>query len=429
MLGNVGVFVDASVDPETLLHSRAALARALARGPLVKAAMRGGGDGLPLLRGITAQTIAGVAGEEQVLVFAERVRCLRQLAATLRERHGVEAHVGDGSLPRSRFEAMKAAFCAGEFPVLCLSQIGHEGHNFQNASTIVHLDLPWLQTGLEQRVGRAARPGAVRGAVQTVIPYIKRGGIEHVVSVARPPRRRAPPDPRLLRGRTRRRLDARRTARRDHRRGRRIQGRRRLRRHGGAAASRRERVRGVRRAAVGALVGTSRRDHAKVHSASAPVALSRTQCRNHIVPHRRRVVWGVAGADPRHPERREAIVLDDDSITIRRGSRTTSRGSARTSPPTKEPSNMFDTSEQQLLDEMIQRRSLEIPKPPWMQSHRWSAVRIAARRTIEPTAPSAVTPQGRTPGRCQLPRAPHVHAGQGPQRSSLQPRHGHGPLR
>src|SRR4051794_39485864 len=56
-------------------------------------------------------------------------------------------------------------------------------NNFQNASTIVHLDLPWLQTGLEQRVGRAARPGAVRGAVQTVIPYIKRGGIEYVVSV------------------------------------------------------------------------------------------------------------------------------------------------------------------------------------------------------------------------------------------------------
>ena len=145
--------------------------------------MRGGGDGLPLLRGITAQTIAGIAGEEQLIVFAERVRCLRQLAATLRERHGVEAHVGDGSLPRARFEAMKAAFCAGEFPVLCLSQIGHEGHNFQNASTIVHLDLPWLQTGLEQRVGRAARPGAVRGAVLTVILYIKRGGIEQFMSV------------------------------------------------------------------------------------------------------------------------------------------------------------------------------------------------------------------------------------------------------
>jgi hypothetical protein len=51
--------------------------------------------------GITAQTIAGVTGDEQVLVFAERVRCLRQLAETLRERHSVEAHVGDGGAESS----------------------------------------------------------------------------------------------------------------------------------------------------------------------------------------------------------------------------------------------------------------------------------------------------------------------------------------
>ena len=80
VLGNVGVFVDASVDPETLTHSQAALAKALVRQGLVADAIRGGGDGLPLLRGITAQTLAGVAGEEQVIVFAERVWCLRQLA-------------------------------------------------------------------------------------------------------------------------------------------------------------------------------------------------------------------------------------------------------------------------------------------------------------------------------------------------------------
>jgi len=183
VLGNVGVFLDASVDPETLLHSKAALAQALTRQGLVGEAMQGGGDGLPLLRGITAQTIAEVTGEEQVIVFAERVRCLRQLAQTLRERHRVEAHVGDGSLPRAEFEALKQRFGAGEFPVLCLSQVGHEGHNFQNASCLVHVDIPWLQTGLEQRVGRAARPGARRGWVQTYIPYVKGGGIEHVVSV------------------------------------------------------------------------------------------------------------------------------------------------------------------------------------------------------------------------------------------------------
>ncbi len=62
VLGNVGVFVDASVDPETLTHSKAALATALVRQGLVADAIRGGGDGLPLLRGVTAQTLAGVAG-------------------------------------------------------------------------------------------------------------------------------------------------------------------------------------------------------------------------------------------------------------------------------------------------------------------------------------------------------------------------------
>ena len=138
--------------------------------------MRGGGDGLPLLRGVTAQTLAGIAGEEQVLVFAERVRCLRQLAATLRERHGVEAHVADGSLTGREFEALKQRFTAGEFPILCLSRVGQEGHNLQNASVLCHLDLPWLPAGLEQRVGRAARPGAVRGWVQTYIPYIRDAG-------------------------------------------------------------------------------------------------------------------------------------------------------------------------------------------------------------------------------------------------------------
>ena len=122
VLGNVGVFVDASVDPETLTHSQAALAKALVRQGLVADAIRGGGDGLPLLRGITAQTLAGVAAEEQVIVFAERVWCLRQLAHTLTERHDVETHVADGQIKPHEFEALKHRFTSGEFPVLCLSR-------------------------------------------------------------------------------------------------------------------------------------------------------------------------------------------------------------------------------------------------------------------------------------------------------------------
>ena len=136
VLSNVNVFVDASVDPETLTHSRAALAQALTEQGLVAEAMRGGGDGLPLLRGITAQTIARVAGEEQILVFAERINCLRQLARTLRDRHGIEAHVADGSVDPTAFDRLKRAFQAGEFPVFCLGPVAREGHNLQNASAI-----------------------------------------------------------------------------------------------------------------------------------------------------------------------------------------------------------------------------------------------------------------------------------------------------
>jgi hypothetical protein len=56
-----------------------------------------------------------------------RVDCGPHLAGVRREREhrGIETHVGEGSLSRSRFEAMKAALCAGELPVLCLSQIIH----------------------------------------------------------------------------------------------------------------------------------------------------------------------------------------------------------------------------------------------------------------------------------------------------------------
>jgi hypothetical protein len=48
-----------------------------------------------------------------MIVFAERVWCLRQLARTLAERHGVEAHVGDGQVKAPEFELLKRRFAAG----------------------------------------------------------------------------------------------------------------------------------------------------------------------------------------------------------------------------------------------------------------------------------------------------------------------------
>jgi len=188
VLGNVGVFVAASTEPASLLHSEAALAQALVRQGLVEQAMHGGGDGLPTLRGIVAETIAGVVGNgrggsadegEQVLVFAERVPALRYLADTLRARHGVNAKVADGSLSVAEFEELKRAFTNGELDVLLLSPIGREGHDLQCAGCVVHYDLGWTPQQLEQRIGRVVRPGSKHAAVQTFQPYIRGGAVEH----------------------------------------------------------------------------------------------------------------------------------------------------------------------------------------------------------------------------------------------------------
>jgi len=186
VLANVNIYLDASVDPETLMHSNAVLAQALVRGGFVQPAITGGGDGLPSLRGIVAQTLAAVSADEQILVFAERTRPLLQLSETLRTRWGVTAPVASGKLTEAEFEDCKRRFVAGEFPVLMLTPVGNSGHNLQNASGIMHLDLPWVQVALEQRVGRAGRLGSVNEAVQSWIPYVIGGGIEHVVGILAP---------------------------------------------------------------------------------------------------------------------------------------------------------------------------------------------------------------------------------------------------
>jgi hypothetical protein len=243
VLGNFGVYVDASVDPETLTHSQAALAKALVRHGVVAEAIRGGGGGLPLLRGITAQTIAGVAGEEQVIVYAERVWCLRQLAHTLTDRHGVATHVADGQIKPHEFETLKHRFTSGEFPVLCLSRIGHERHNLQNASCIVNLDLPWLPRpawSSESGVRPSWRRTRLGADLHPLHPRRRRRA--HRLDPL-PPRRRAPRRPGLIRRRRRQPVDDRHPARRDHRPSRRRQARRRLPSDRRPPARRRERLR------------------------------------------------------------------------------------------------------------------------------------------------------------------------------------------
>ena len=136
-------------------------------------------------------------------MFADRVRCLRQLAHTLRERHGVDAHVGDGSTKAADFEELKQRFCAREFPVLCLSRIGHEGHNLQTASVLVppRPAVAAERAGAARRARRPPRRRARRGADLHPLHQGRRHRARRLRAL--PARRRAPPDPRLLRRRRR----------------------------------------------------------------------------------------------------------------------------------------------------------------------------------------------------------------------------------
>ena len=157
-----------------------------------------------------------------------RVRRARALPAPAR-RHAARAPRRRGARRRRLahrardFEALKRRFSAGEFPVLCLSPDRPRGPQPpERLGDRATSTCRGCQTGLEQRVGRAARPGAARGAVQTYIPYIKRR--RHRARRLRALARAAPSTTRSStpsKASRAARVDDRHPARRDHRRGRR----------------------------------------------------------------------------------------------------------------------------------------------------------------------------------------------------------------
>lgn len=64
-----------------------------------------------------------------------------------------------------------------ECSIMLSDESGGEGRNFQVASTIIHVDLPWMPAQIEQRIGRVDRLGR-SGVVASVVPYAFRT-IEH----------------------------------------------------------------------------------------------------------------------------------------------------------------------------------------------------------------------------------------------------------
>ena len=110
----------------------------------------------------------------KVLVIAAEAQTVLELAAALRQRHGLHAavfHEGMSILERDRAAAWFADPEEGS-PLLLCSEIGSEGRNFQFAHHLILFDLPLHPDLLEQRIGRLDRIGQTQ-TVQILTPFIE----------------------------------------------------------------------------------------------------------------------------------------------------------------------------------------------------------------------------------------------------------------
>ncbi len=115
------------------------------------------------------------SSENQVLVFAQDREVVVELAVALHRllpdfpvlkfEHGME----DEELSRVSLKFQRNDGCR----VLVSDELGGEGRNFQNATAVLHFDVPWSVARLEQRVGRLDRVG--RGKHRPVLSIVMQG--------------------------------------------------------------------------------------------------------------------------------------------------------------------------------------------------------------------------------------------------------------
>ncbi len=95
----------------------------------------------------------------KVLVFTEARDTLDRLQQRLRQEN-VDSLAYHGDLPLVERDRQVARFRDPDGPkVLICTEVGGEGRNFQFAHHLVHYDLPWSPSTVEQRIGRLDRIG------------------------------------------------------------------------------------------------------------------------------------------------------------------------------------------------------------------------------------------------------------------------------
>ncbi len=128
------------------------------------------------------RTLLAASAVERVLAFTHSADTARALFRLLRHVPQVAvltadgAEVAGGRLARdetlARFaphaRAVHAPSTRDDIRLLIATDLLSEGLNLQDATTVVHLDLPWTPARLEQRVGRVVRPGSRATSVRVV---------------------------------------------------------------------------------------------------------------------------------------------------------------------------------------------------------------------------------------------------------------------
>ena len=110
---------------------------------------------------------------ESILAFSEWRSTVQAYWRALRREPGIgmlcaaEARIASGRLPREellarfapRAQGVRAPVSHERVTLLLATDLLAEGVNLQDASVVVHLDLPWNPARLAQRLGRIRRPG------------------------------------------------------------------------------------------------------------------------------------------------------------------------------------------------------------------------------------------------------------------------------
>lgn len=163
-------------DPAALLGSSSSGAALLAGQGLIEAATSQPGTKRTHVVSLVADR---VANGKKVLVFTEFATVARGLIADL-DAGGVRVGevLGGGGAKRDR---MITEFQNGDLDVLVCTASGERGLNLQQASVIVHYDLPWTPKSVIQRTGRMLRIGSDNRHVEVVFPLMK-GTIEERVA-------------------------------------------------------------------------------------------------------------------------------------------------------------------------------------------------------------------------------------------------------